>query len=90
MVRYEWDEAKRISNLKKHRLDFSIAWRVFADPFAVEEEERSMSHGELRYKVTGVIDELLVTVIFTERSGAIRVISVRRATASERKIYEEG
>jgi uncharacterized DUF497 family protein len=31
-MRYEWDEAKRLANLKKHKLDFDSAWRVYEHP----------------------------------------------------------
>lgn len=34
-IRFEWDEAKAKSNLKKHRVSFKIAAHIFANPFAM-------------------------------------------------------
>lgn len=31
-VRYEWDDAKRIANLAKHRVDFADAVGALEDP----------------------------------------------------------
>ena len=39
-TRFEWDPAKAESNLKKHRVSFETATRVFADPFAVVKQDR--------------------------------------------------
>ncbi len=39
-IRFEWDETKARSNLRKHRVSFEIAARVFADPFAMVKQDR--------------------------------------------------
>ena len=87
---FDWDEKKRKANLVKHRLDFSVAHEVFDDPFVVEEEDRSMDYFEVRHKLTGLANNILVTIIYTERRNVLRIISFRRATAIERRRYEEG
>jgi uncharacterized protein len=46
-TRFEWDPAKAVSNLRKHGVSFSAAVRVFADPFALTEQDR-IKDGELR------------------------------------------
>ncbi|MCW8088230.1 BrnT family toxin [Sabulicella glaciei] len=46
----EWDEAKRLSNLIKHRLDFLDAWLIFEGPFIVEAARRQ---GEERKLAVG-------------------------------------
>ncbi|EJF87341.1 BrnT family toxin [Bartonella rattimassiliensis] len=46
-IRFEWDEAKAKSNLRKHRVSFEIAARVFADPFAMVKQDR-IENGEYR------------------------------------------
>jgi uncharacterized DUF497 family protein len=40
-----------------------------------------------RFLAIGVLDEDLVVVVFTINAAGIRVISLRRASRSERKIY---
>lgn len=89
MILFEWDEEKNRINLAKHDIDFDRAVGVFRDICAYEQEDRSMEYGEVRLKITGMIGDRLVTVIYTERSDRRRIISARRASPSERHDYEE-
>lgn len=84
---YEWDEAKRASNLTKHRVDFADAVSALEDEAAltmpeptVEEEDRFVTLG------ADLFGRLLV-VVYTWRGDAIRVISARKATKRERATY---
>lgn len=93
-IRFEWDTAKAESNFSKHRVSFEIATRVFADPFAVVEQDR-IENGEHRWKTLGIVDGyLLLLVAHTVRDNedgteVIRIISARRAEPKERKRYEQ-
>jgi uncharacterized DUF497 family protein len=93
-IQFLWDKAKAESNLRKHRVSFEMAARVFADPFALMEQDR-IEHGEYRWNTLGVVDGyLLVLVAHTvdhENDGTevIRIISARRAEKKERKHYEQ-
>ena len=93
-TRFEWDAAKAQSNLSKHRVSFEIATRVFADPFAMVEQDR-IENGERRWRTLGTVDgHLLLLVAHTVRNGedgaeVIRIISARRADSKERKRYEQ-
>lgn len=93
-IRFEWDEAKAESNLRKHRVSFETATRVFADPFAVVEQDR-IEGGEHRWQTLGIVEGyLLLLVAHTVRDDidgteVIRIISARRAEAKERKRYEQ-
>ncbi|WP_019221594.1 MULTISPECIES: BrnT family toxin [Bartonella] len=93
-IRFEWDEVKAKSNLKKHRVSFEIAARVFADPFAMVKQDR-IENGEYRWQTLGLVDGfLLLLVAHTVRDDkdgieVIRIISARRANLKERKRYEE-
>jgi hypothetical protein len=84
---YEWDEAKREANLRKHGLDFADAHLVCEDP------ERltliSARRGEQRnldLALVEVADQLLC-VVYTARGGRVRIISFRRASRKERRLY---
>ena len=89
-MKFEWDEAKRAANLVKHKVDFELAKGVFDDPCRIEVEDESMDYGETRLIVIGfAADILLLTVIYTERGECIRIISARRATPKERRLYHE-
>ena len=93
-TRFEWARAKAESNLRKHRVSFETATRVFADPFAVIGQDR-IENGEHRWQTLGVVDGyLLLLVAHTVRDDedgteVIRIISARRAEPKERKRYEK-
>jgi uncharacterized DUF497 family protein len=89
-VEFEWDEDKAASNQKKHRVTFEEAATVFADPLAAIFDDEAHSEEEQREIIIGHSDEnRLLLVSFTERAGAVRIISARRATKKERQDYEE-
>ncbi len=89
LVQFRWDPNKARSNLKKHGISFDEAVTVFADPLAlivqdVLNDERSILIGRSAKGRT------LVTVFIEPTDEWIRIISARRATAHERRRYEEG
>jgi len=91
MIRFEWDEAKNQNNQTKHGIDFEAAQLVFHDPHCVTFVER-ISGGEERWHAIGSIEDIIViVVIHTYREEGsdevIRIISARRATRHERKLY---
>jgi len=90
-VHIEWDAAKAAHNLRKHRVSFEEASSVFYDPLAVTGADPEHSEEEERLITFGMspAGQLLV-VSPTERDEAIRIISARMATRTERRIYEEG
>jgi uncharacterized protein len=89
-LEFEWDEDKAASNQKKHQIAFEEAATVFADPLAAIFDDEVHSAEELREIIIGhSARNQLLLVSFTERAGAIRIISARRATKRERKAYEE-
>ncbi|WP_413988400.1 BrnT family toxin [Labrys okinawensis] len=96
-TRYEWDSTKADTNLRKHGVSFDIALRVFADPFALMEQDR-IEEGEQRWQTLGWADNyMLLLVAHTlweeEEDGSlvevIRIISARAATRKERRRYEQ-
>ncbi len=84
---FEWDEAKAASNLAKHGISFGTAVQLFADEGAAIIPSIRERDGEDRFKAIGRVEDRLYTVVYTERSGAKRVISARRANSSEVKQY---
>jgi len=91
--RFEWDEAKSESNKTKHNIDFETAELIFDDPFCISFVER-VDEGEERWHAIGMIEDILVIVaVHTYRvegtDEVIRIISSRRATSHERKLYVE-
>ena len=86
-LRFEWDKAKAKANFRKHGVSFEFAKAVFKDPFAMEFLDDRQDYGEDRYLIVGVVDGVLLSVIFAEREQAIRLISARRATKNEEEAY---
>lgn len=88
------DQAKADSNLRKHRVSFKTASRIFADLFALTAQDR-IEDGELRWQTLGRVEgHLLLLVAHTVYEGedgveVIRIISARRANSKERKRYEQ-
>lgn len=85
-LRFEWDEEKDLSNQKKHGISFETAAYVFQDEHYIEMYDFEHSIDEDRYIAIGRVGDLLF-VVFTERGEAIRLISARLATESERRLY---
>ena len=84
-----WDPEKTKTNFRKHRIRFSDADFVFYDPMALVIEEQLVD-GEHRFVSVGTdsIGRILV-VVYSERNDSIRIISARKATPRERKVYEK-
>ena len=93
-MQIQWDEDKNISNLSKHGLTFEIAKLVFEDQHSVSTQDRFVD-GEERWQTVGLVNGVaLLLVAHTWREDDdevhIRMISARKATAHERKSYENG
>lgn len=87
-MEFEWDEDKEQINIKKHGIDFSTAALVFGDNNRIEKYDGVHSDDEDRYITIGSIGNMVVVmVVYTERSGAIRIISARIASRREREAY---
>lgn len=89
---FEWDENKEKINIAKHGLDFSTAALVFRDQNRLEWFDEIHSDDEDRYVTIGEINGVAVVlmVVYTERGDAIRLISARKATKQERRMYYYG
>jgi uncharacterized DUF497 family protein len=93
-MRFVWDEKKSRRNLAKHKVSFETATLVFDDPHAISRPE-CIEDGEQRWQTLGLaggIVALLVAHAYYEEEGegVIRIISARKATPRERKMYEQG
>lgn len=96
-IRFEWDEAKNLSNQRKHGVSFQQASRVFLDPFFVSLKDR-VQDGEQRWRTFGEVEGLMLLIVahtvreMKEQDTAIevmRIISARRASRKERQLYED-
>jgi hypothetical protein len=86
-MEFEWDENKRLANIRKHGIDFLDIPLVF-DGFTVTVEDNRAST-EQRFITFGLLQGRVVTVVHTEREDRIRIISARKATKYEERSYFE-
>jgi uncharacterized protein len=85
-MEFEWDEDKRLANIKNHGIDFVDVSEVFdGDIFTVEDDR--YSYGEQRFVTFGLLKGSVVAVVNTDRGEYIRIISVRKATKNEYRTY---
>jgi uncharacterized DUF497 family protein len=68
-MRFEWDEAKRRSNLRDHKIDFAAVARenIFYAPTVTEIDDR-FDYGERRLFTLGLLSGEVVAIIHTEQT----------------------
>ena len=92
-MRIEWNQTKNWANQAKHKVSFETASLVFDDPHHLSIQDRH-EQGEERWKTLGIVDGIVLmlvahTVSEGEQEEVIRIISARKATRIERRIYEQ-
>jgi uncharacterized DUF497 family protein len=93
---FEWDENKARMNVQKHRVTFDEARTLFGDPRLLTYADEYHSDAEERYiSIGNSSHNRVLLVVHTDREEVedmltVRIISCRKATASERQAYEEG
>jgi uncharacterized DUF497 family protein len=85
-IEFAWDEAKRGLNLAKHRLDLAVGMTLFEGRPTISYP--SARNGEGRWVTIGRIDGLMLALVWTEREGVVRLISLRRARDAERRAFD--
>lgn len=95
-MRFSWDERKNRSNRQKHRVSFETAALVFDDPYHISQLEREVE-GESRWQTIGMVKGIHVPLVVhaspeseDEKEENIRIISARKATPQERRVYAHG
>ncbi len=87
-VIFTWSEAKRESSRAKHGLDFADAVPVFTGRTFTFEDTR-FCYSERRYITLGLLHEKPVYIVHSENAEEIRIISFRKATRREARVYFE-
>jgi uncharacterized DUF497 family protein len=92
---FEWDEAKAAANLRKHGVSFELASSIFGDPRILTLADTMHSDSEERWFSIGLASNgvpMSIAYLWTEAGAGfikIRLITARRATASEIRYYTE-
>ncbi len=86
----EWDAGKAALNLQKHGVSFEDAALVFYDDGRIESYDGREDYSEDRWATIGAVYSAVLYVVYTIRNEeTVRLISARKANASERKQYRE-
>lgn len=91
-INFEWDNNKALINIEKHGITFEEASTVFADEEAILFDDPEHSEDEERFLLIGLSNQartLLVCHCYRENDSIIRIISARKATKNETKVYFE-
>jgi uncharacterized protein len=94
LYQFEWDPPKAVANLRKHGISFELASTIFVGPGLLTASDLRHSIAEERWFSIGLAsDGKVLSVAYTwsesEQVTRIRLISARRATASEITNYLE-
>ena len=88
--RFNCDRNKNLSNIEKHGISFKAATLVFFDPHVATYDDENHSYDEERFLAIGLSESLkLLTVChcYREEDTVVRIISARKATKEEEKLY---
>ena len=93
-MEFEWDESKRLKTLRERKIDFIDMIDLWDDPMRQEVRDMRHNYGEPRYQTIGRSKFNIYFVVYTERAyedgtEVVRIISARRANASERELYSK-
>ena len=87
-MQFSWSESKRKANTRTHGLDFIDTVPVFEGVTYTFEDDR-ISYAEQRFVTLGLLAGVPVSIVHTEEKHEIRIISFRKATRAEARIYFE-
>ena len=85
-MKFEWDENKRKLNIQKHGIDFEDAKRVF-EGISLTFQDNRFDYGQQRFITMGLLYEIVIVIAHTEIDEIIRIISIRKATKNEQKLF---
>jgi len=85
-MRFEWDEKKRLTNIRKHGIDFADVPSIFELDTVTVIDDR-FEYGETRYQTLGLLKTRIIMVVHTESETVIRIISARKANKYEEETY---
>lgn len=85
---FDWHNEKNLLNFQKHGFSFSEAAEIFNKPMVINLDDRK-EYGEKRYIGLGVLKDIVVVIVYTQRTkDTIRVISLRKANRREKAKFK--
>ena len=92
-MRFSWDARKSDRNLRERGFDFEFATQIF-DGSTLERTDSRRDYGKHRVIALGQAQDIVLTVVYTDRveaGGEIdrRIISARKSDRREREAYKK-
>ena len=87
---FQWDDTKNKNNQTKHGVSFEEAETVFFDENAIQFNDPDHSIDEERFLLLGFSQRLKILVVchcYRNDESTIRIISARKSTKKEQKVY---
>ena len=85
MFSFVWNEAKCLTNIEKHVIDFDDVDVLFLDERSVVYP--SPRNDEDRFVLVGLLNFRFVSVVFKKRGETIRIISARISRKEEQALW---
>jgi len=90
VLKFEWDRKKAAANARKHGVSFEEAATCFDDPRACYLRNEAPSYEDRLILIALSLKQRLLFVVHAEVGrDAIRIISARKASPAQRRIYDE-
>lgn len=92
LIKFDWEQSKAVSNMKKHGVSFEEARTVFYDERARLINDPDHSENEERFILLGLSSSLRMLIVchcYRSEDNVIRIILARKATNKETKLYEK-
>jgi uncharacterized DUF497 family protein len=86
-MEFDWASAKNEANLKKHGISFDEAKHIFDGPTLTRLDDRRDYSENRKISLGALSPDVVLVVVYTERRDKIRLISARKASRRERKVY---
>jgi len=89
-IHFDWDPAKNVINIRKHKVSFEEASTVFLDEGALLIADPDHSDEEDRFILLGLSSTLRLLIVchcYRSKGGVIRIISAQKADRKERQEY---
>ena len=86
-IRFEWDDAKNDRCVRDRGFGFADILPAFLDPNRRVHRDARRDYGEDRFRLHGRVAGRLFVIACTRRGAVTRIISARKANATERKRY---
>ena len=88
-MRFEWDRKKAARNLRKHSVSFEEAATCFEDPAGCYLRNEAPSYEDRLILIAVSARNRMLFVVHAEVGrDAIRIVSARKASPAQRRIYD--